>query len=279
MTYMTCRAENDSQNAMIVLSGVSGHNGTGGANNVKIYKKATFQSQFGNEYVDWFLLAQYDVATENELNFVLDDVMVKSGATYEYHVDLCVGDSVVDKTSLSVLCDFQGVSVTFLEGVQYIDDVTGEPVERMALVNMHSAFGTRENKMKIDVKRNTDVQYVKTLNKRFPMRVSNSMQDYHTGSVTALFGVSACNDWNRWEANAKNERYMEFLCNGETKYLRTGDGKAYEVSIDGAVDLGWSDYDQLAMLSFSWTQVGNFDITKQDPSCHPGLRVNAQELG
>lgn len=266
MAYITGKIAVDSQNGYIKLTCGKAGNSIGGGNNIVIYKKSNDKGKNGT---DWFCIVKKNVSVVNDLNFSFTDIMVRSGVRYDYHIDLMKGTAVIESVSLSAVCQINGFSI----GHQSAVDVDG--VYQYVRVVFGTEYGTKTHAMKFDMKRNMDVQYVKTLKGRFPIRINNSDQDYYTGSCTGLF---ICHDENnditRDGANEHRKGIMDFLCDGTEKILRTSTGRAMIVSIDGTPSEDWSDYDGLSTVTFSWTQIGEFDITDVDPEHNPGLDAN-----
>lgn len=235
MAYMLCYVENVPAKGTIVVSCSSTGENSAGADNIKIHKRAV-----GG---DWKMIKEYAVSTYVDMGQTYTDVNVASGTTYEYHIDLCRGTSVIESQSIGVSCVFRGLVISNANQI------------------WKTEFGTVDSQQKVEVKKNFDVQYIKTLNGRFPRRVSNSAQNYYTGTATGLFLPSdVCGAPSIDGANQYKEAFLDFLCDGGEKLLRTGEGKAFVVSVDGTPQENWNAYQGLSTITFNWTQIGDADV-------------------
>lgn len=181
-----------------------------------------------------------------DLIFAYDDLEVVSGCKYRYTVNMLNGSlEVIQSGFATAEFSFSGISLA---------DSTG---------SWHTNFGTSANQYSESYKYTRPLQYVNTLSSKFPHRVSNGEASYAVGS---------CNGW--WVPMTKDDcgspdltqdvagyrdAFIAFLRNGHNKLMRTGDGKAYIVSIDSDVTENWSPRTKLTTIAFNWTQVGEVD--------------------
>lgn len=198
-------------------------------NNYILYRK---------EDSDWIEIVAKEILSGYSVT--IHDVSAVSGVEYQYRFAVRV-DTTTSSTSgtISQLCKFDGI---------VISDRTG---------TWHTAFGTKNNDFDISIKKNTAVGYVNTLSGKYPHRIVNSDKNYLTGSVTGLFINSndGCPDFSN--ATMYRDAFVEFLCNGYKKLLKTGVGRAYIVSIDDGVEEKYNAIDELTAVTFSWTQIGS----------------------
>lgn len=190
-------------------------------------------------------LIDKEVTNVSDLDVIYDDLEVLNGVSYLYIVYMATSDNIVERSgSATVTCSFEGLSIA---------DATG---------SWKTAFGTSSSQYSESYKRNRQVQYVTTLSGKFPHRVSNSASNYTTGSISALWvplGEACGEPTFPEETNKYREAFIEFLANGRDKLLRTADGKAYIVSIDGEITENWNPVVKLSTVTFNWTQIGEID--------------------
>ena len=297
MAYIQGTIKNNEHHGVMTIECAQVSNDLGGANNIVVYKKSTSlnTSGFQNEdNTDWFMVVKEDISNRSNIDFAYNDFMVKSGVKYDYHIDLRIGESIIDMVDLSAICRFNGISIFYQKSITVVSEETGLESEYKALSVYSTEFGSKSHAMKFDIKKNMDVQYVKTLKGKYPIRINNSDQNYYSGSCTGLFlPIERCSNstsdvFDLFEdhgipttdgANAYKESMMEFLCNGTEKVLRTGSGKAFIVSIDGTPSEDWSEYDGLSTITFSWTQIGKFNVMDIDPENNPGFMFRGKFVG
>ena len=296
MAYIQGTIKNNKRHGIITIECTQVGSDRGGANNIVVYKKSTSlnKNEFQNEdNTNWFMVAKADITNRSEIDFVYYDFMVKSGVKYDYHIDLRIGESIIDMIDLSTICRFDGISVGYQKSVTVENEGTGAQTKYNSWTVFSTELGSKSHAMKFDIKKNMDVQYVKTLKGKYPIRINNSDQNYYTGSCTGLFLPMEQCDGSTTDmigayengtptvdgANAYKESVMEFLCDGTEKVLRTGSGKAMIVSIDGAPSEDWSEYNGLSTITFSWTQIGKFNVMDVDPENNPGFLLVGNFVG
>ena len=54
---------------------------------------------------------------------------------------------------------------------------------------------------------------------------------------------------------------MEFLANGKTKILKSGDGEALKIRVDDTIDLEQNEFKDAANIKFNFTEIGDFPST------------------
>lgn len=283
MAYIQGTIKNNERHGILTIECTQVSSDLGGANNIVVYKKCTSlnTSGFQNEdNTNWFMVAKADIANRNEIDFAYNDFMVKSGVKYDYHIDLRIGESIIDMVDLSAVCRFNGISVCYQKSVTVEAEGTGIEQKYNTWAVISTEFGSKSHAMKFDIKKNMDVQYVKTLKGKYPIRINNSDQNYYSGSCTGLFmPTEECGAPTTDGANAYKEYVMEFLCDGTEKILRTGSGKAMIVSIDGTPSEDWSEYNGLSTITFSWTQIGKFNVMDVDPDNNPSFMFAGKMMG
>lgn len=196
------------------------------------------------------------VMVGENLTYTYYDIEPVAGISYTY--DACV----FNENGLRLGGATQDIRCTF-SGILVADSVA----------SWYSAFGTSETRFGMTAQKNRPVNYVVTLSGKFPHRVSNSQANYWTGSCTALWlpmGV-VCGEASMDSADEYRLAFMEWLTTDTEKYLKTGDGKAMMVSIDGTPSESYSALAGMTTVTFDWTQTGEalrppFDVDPVEPT-------------
>ena len=183
----------------------------------------------------------------NQLTFLYMDLSVKSGTSYDYHVELTDGNSagytIIEYGDINnVECWFDGLFIG------------NDEKQYFAPLNCETT-----------ITRNTIATYVTTLSSRTPYRVSNSAINYTTGQSSGLFiPFDANNQFDIQQTKEYLEEIVDFLTNGEEKILKTSDGEAWYVSIDPGVNITSDDrYQGSSRIEFNWTEIGDVPVFKK----------------
>jgi len=185
----------------------------------------------------WMPITTIDVEDKENIGFAMLDITSKSNDKYSYIIDVMAGNNIYETQTFSnIECNFDGL---------FIGDAK----------NQFLAVGSCET----SIKRITKVEYVSTLSGRTPYRISNSDLNYTTGKSSGYFFELDLNNRPMPDYNHKySNEVIDFLTNGTTKILKTGDGQVWCVSIDGVVELPFHDYYIGANnISFDWTEIGD----------------------
>ena len=190
-------------------------------------------------------LIDKDVESIADLSFNYSDLEVVAGVSYQYTVVMSDADGIGLRSGFaSAVCSFDGICIA--------DETT----------SWKTAFGTSANQYSESYKRTRQVQYVTTLSGKFPHRVSNSASNYTTGSCTGWWiplGGRCGEPVVTGNADAYRDAFIDFLANGKDKLLRTSNGKAMIVSIDGEIQENWNPRTELTTVTFNWTQIGEIN--------------------
>lgn len=205
---------------------------SGTITSVKISRKAKVAEGYGS----WYDLKTVIVSNVTDLNFKLLDILTISGTTYDYKISVMAGDTALEHEYLwTIKCIFEGL---------FIGDF-----------NEHYMA---QSNFKTETKQNMSVEYVTTLSGKYPYRVSNSNLNYTTGTSSGLF-LELSTDKRKLlpdEYHRYSNKVLNFLCNGDSKILKTHDGQAWCVSIDKEPTKVYSDYAGMNALQFTWTEIG-----------------------
>lgn len=189
----------------------------------------------------WDKIYEYSVDDVDDLEFDLLDILAVSGEKYNYSVDLMsdngISNGIVESQVFSVeeKCEFEGLMIGNFE-TQYIAPLDWQ----------------------VDYKRNTTVTYVNTLAGRTPYRVSNSENNYDTGSVSALFMPILDGKLSPEYDHTYQREIVDFLTDGTEKLIKTNDGQMWYASIDDAITVPFDErYKGRNIIEFNWTETGD----------------------
>lgn len=200
---------------------------------------------------DYEVVYENDVTLVSQLSFSVTDIKTIAGVSYTYTYCTLTEDSLwIENDSAEIVCHFEGVVLSDEYGT------------------WHSAFGTSENRFALNAQKNKPVNYIITLSGKYPHRVSNAQTNYWTGNCTAIwlpyqtttYNGETCVEPTVENADAYRLAFMEWLVSDTEKYMKTHDGKAMIVSIDGNPQENYNAMEGLTAVSFDWTQIGEVDM-------------------
>ncbi len=229
MAYQTITATNDKLKCGITVSCVSDGTAVGDITSVVVKKK----------YINgtWKVIKTVPITQMSDFTFTIFDPDTRSGFTYVYASIPTINGTEQVGVTAQCKCEFDGI---------FVSDDTGTWI---------SLFNNDYSKMK-----NTQVSYITTLSGKFPKRVSNADTDYFTGSARGMFlpfdqcGKPVMEDWLIFKNG-----FLDMLANGHPKLLKTYDGNAWVISVDASPKEEFSEFIGASMISFDWTQIGEFD--------------------
>lgn len=200
----------------------------------------------------------YAVESSTRAAFSFVDLSAIAGVYYTYTCEVKNGNNVLETLVASGMSTFDGLLIAD-ENESWI-----------------TRWGTSDSEFKIDLKRNTQVNYVTTLSGKMPHRVANANTNYVSGTVNALFvplGENCGEPDFSTDPTLYREAFMEFLCNNNEKLLKLNDGRAYIVSIDSSPYENWNKRHQLSTVTFSWTEIGEIDKPKYRHTGCPWIKA------
>lgn len=196
----------------------------------------------------WTVVYEGQVSEPTDLSWQFLDIWPKAGVSYTYEACAIAGTTAVSILDAVVVCRFEGVVLADGNG------------------RWHSAFGTSENRFALSAQKNRPVSYIITLSGKYPHRVSNSQANYWTGNTSAIWLPWAerrdvddnivCVEPSFEDADRYRLDFIEWLMSDTEKLMKTEDGKAMMVSIDGSPQEGYSPIAGMTTVSFDWTQTG-----------------------
>ena len=189
------------------------------------------------------------VSSSDDLTYSYVDMEAIAGIEYTY--EACVFDEPGvwrGGAETTIKCKFDGIILA---------DSTG---------SWHSAFGTSESRFAIKIQKNRPVNYIVTLSGKFPHRVSNTQANYWTGTCSAIWlpwvpdpSGEGCIEPSFDQADAYRQEFMEWLMTDTQKLLKTSDGKAMIVGIDGTPQESYNAIAGMSVVTFDWTQIGEVE--------------------
>lgn len=185
---------------------------------------------------DWQEMKQIAITTTTDFDFTLDDILVLSGHTYDYRIQMLNGSTPVESELYE--------SIKFFCNGMFIGDFNQRYIGRADIT--------------VEAKKNIAVEYVTTISGKYPFKVSNSDMNYATGTTTAMF-LPLDSSGKRLSLDdylVIAQDVLEFLCNGEDKILKLADGRGWYISIDNNPRIVYSNYRGASPIEFSWTEIG-----------------------
>lgn len=230
LTCIRVQISNNPQRGGIEIKSRSNGSLPSGVNKILIKRKNANGSS-------WITLKTKTISTVNDLTFNAFDILVNSNCTYEYVIDVYKSNTLFESQLFDgIECWFDGMFIGNFE-------------------RQYFAFANCQT----ETKRVTQVEYVTTLSGRTPYRVSNADTNYTTGTSKGLFFDLDSNgnptpDYD----HTFSEDVVDFLTDGSSKILKTGDGQIWYVSIGDAVELPFHDrYLGYNEIEFNWTEIGD----------------------
>lgn len=232
LTYINLDIKNDPIHAGVEFNSTANVQSIGDVDSIEISRKA--HSSSGS----FTLLNKIIVSSIDDLSFNLIDILVLSGKSYDYNVDIKSGDSVVEFQVFSnIKCKFEGL---------FIGDYNHAYVAG-------SNFSTEFTKNKL-------AETVTTLASRYPYVISNSEVNYCSGTSSGLF-LELADDKRSFIPDTYHEYtngILEFLMDNGEKILKTHDGLGWLVAITPSPHKIRTEFMGMNAIEFSWVEVGEY---------------------
>jgi hypothetical protein len=189
----------------------------------------------------WLTLYEQEISNVGDLNLVWYDISARSGVSYEYTI-VPVFDHV--------------------EGALFSNEIASD-FRGLFIMDKDSIF-TAHLDVKIIENRNKPCAVVTTINRKYPFVVSNGMNNYDSGSVSAQF-VEYDPGNNVWDIDGAR-RYVrnlkDFLYSGNAKILKYEDGRMWLISVSSPqISDDEDDYHAQVHTSFDWAEIGDCENT------------------
>lgn len=184
----------------------------------------------------WKTIYSHKIETLEDLTVSFEDQTAVAGKHYTYAAIPVFGYTEGVGVTGTIVPQFQGWMIA---------DKTAEYVVGLNII--------------FNKKKNTSLAYIQTLGSKYPYAVSNGNLNYYTGSFSALFlPRNESGEFVRENAYAFKSEVLDFLSNGKTKILKSGEGEAMKIRVDEWVELEQNDFPDAASIKFNFTQVGDF---------------------
>ena len=194
---------------------------------IKRRKKGEFQ---------WMTLFEIPIEKVEDFNFERFDYLVRANVEYEYGFFAILNDIEGSPDINSIECKFDGVFI-----------VGRDKIFNTLLDIEHSE------------KRNRPVGVINTIDKKYPITVSNGNNNYYSGNVKGTFvelDKTTC-EFNFEDSWKYREKLDEFLYDGESKILKFDRGQMWLVNIvDRQPDTN-NGHPDFVTSEFSWVEVGD----------------------
>ena len=241
------------------ISGGSVGNLLGIANQLLIKRRPT------NVYSDiaegWITIARMPILTPADLQFTIYDYTCKCNTEYEYVIvptliqkqggsNVQVETSITgDSVRLTVMSEFDKIYICSATDARAI--YAGTTYDTM---NTERVSGTHQ-----------------TLGNKYPIVVTNSEINYHTGGVqgTILNNGYGRNDvvtgemteLNRLAIIEARKDFDEFITQGKPMVIKDWNGNVWLVMITESPSYSWANEWGMGLgnISFAWTEIGNID--------------------
>lgn len=190
-----------------------------------------------NGDVDWITLYEQPVLTADDLIVEWEDLTARSKTTYEYTIVPVFGDVEGSFFSNKITADFRGLFI----------------------MDRDKIFAT-ELDVQIVEQRNKHRAVVSTINRRYPFVISNGLNDYDSGSVSAQFLEynPDTDDWNIEGGRNFVANLKDFLNGGSAKLLKYEDGRMWLIDVSSSSVTDTEDDMHLQVhTSFDWTEIGD----------------------
>lgn len=189
--------------------------------------------------MSWTTLYEQPIANAEDLTIKWDDITPRSATPYEYSIV-----PVFDK----------------VEGSFFASEITTD-FRGLFIIDRDNIFAT-ELDVQITEQRNKPRSIITTINRKYPFVISNGMNDYDSGSVSAqwLEYDPSCDDWDINGGRRFVRNLKDFLNNGSVKLLKYEDGRMWLIDVSSSSINDTEDDGHLQVhTSFDWTENGDCD--------------------
>lgn len=185
---------------------------------------------------NWLTLFEILITNVNDLKFERFDITNSSNVQYEYALIPCLNNVEGNINIGTIFSEFDGIFI----------------VERDHI------FGTQLD-LNINFQKNHPSAIIQPLGRRYPYSISNGENNYYSGSVSGTFieYKGEIYDWDVNGGKAYREKFMDFLCNGRPKILKTFDGHTWMICVGENPIESQSKHELAPTTSFEWTEVGS----------------------
>lgn len=154
---------------------------------------------------------------------------------------------------------------TVLNNVEGIPDTNTveNKFDGVCLVSRDKIFQT-ELEFEHNEQKNRPVGIINTIDNKYPITVSNSNNNYYSGTLSAAFmkqNEATC-EYNTKESWTLREQLNEFLCDGEPKILKFDNGQMWLISIVDNISETNKGHPDFVSTNISWNEIGDCENTE-----------------
>lgn len=190
----------------------------------------------------WTIISTITVAAAEDLSYTYYDIYPRSRRTYEYHFTTYAGATEVASVDYEIECNFDEM---------YISDGT---TEYLLFLNL-----------KYSEKSKTAAGYQELLNSKYPRKIKNGLSAYFTGTVQGIpLPLDANGNPTKVGAQKYKDQFLDFLDNGNVKYIKGPRGEVRLVYIDPDPEIQDADAEGAEPVSFSWTEYSAAPLSDSD---------------
>ncbi|MEG0899803.1 MAG: hypothetical protein RSF40_08870 [Oscillospiraceae bacterium] len=185
---------------------------------------------------DWLLLCEISVRSKQDFEITGYDKLACSETDYEYCIIPVINGVEGNLSITSVHSQFDGIYLIDR------DEMVG------SVLNVEQA-----------IQRNRPTAVKNALGRRYSTVISNSNNNYDSGSVSATFiEEDTLNGmWKTDEGVSYRKWVMDFLCNGKPKVLKDFQGRMWLCQIVGNPSEDSSQHYQMPITRFEWSETGD----------------------
>lgn len=182
----------------------------------------------------WLPLFVIDADSSEDYNFVILDKYASAGVTYEY----------------AVVPIINGV-----EGTYSIGECTVN-FDNLVIIDKDDMYFTPFDIEYSQQKNNTSSTII-PIGTKYPIYVSNALNDYLTGNISATFIEVSNRQIILDNTTEYREKVLDFLNNRKVKYIKEPFGKCWIASVGNAISDESNGHPDSHKISFDFTEVGD----------------------
>lgn len=185
----------------------------------------------------WMPLFNIEVDSVSDFDFTLTDPYARSYTSYEYAVVPIINNE---------------------EWTYSISDPVYVSFDCLVIIDKDDRYSTLFD-ISINQQKNNVSTNVVPIGAKYPIYVSNAMNDYYTGNISATFLNYDCSSHDIDENEVIRFRYevLDFLNNKKPKYIKDPFGRCWIATIGTAITDDENGGIATHKISFDFTEVGN----------------------
>lgn len=192
---------------------------------IKRRKKGTYK---------WFPLFDIPANSSDDYNFVVIDPYAASGTTYEW------------------------AAVPIINGIEASYSITECKVDfdRLVIIDKDQSYNTLFD-IQMSQSKNNASGVILPIESKYPIYVSNALNDYYTGNISATFIKTEEHGIDSDNPAKYRDEIMSFLNNRNIKFIKHPDGQCWIASVGNAIEDKDNGHPSAHSISFDFTEVGD----------------------